>query len=236
MCASGVGCVLHRLQGDDRYRLCQSDYAGQRPAGSAAAVVRPHTTASLLSHHHASFQSSSSTDRCKWLHSFSLLFRCRDTAGQERFRSLIPSYIRDATVAVLVYDIGSRQSFASCAHWLTDVHKDRGTDILVLLAGNKSDLAHDGKRAVPAAEGRNWARENGLLWCEVSAKTGEGVKAMMTRLVACLPAESEREERVEGFGSESKGGAGAGSGGTAGTVDVKLTGQPNELTSSGCYC
>lgn len=28
-------------------------------------------------------------------------------AGQERFRSLIPSYIRDSTVAVVVYDITS---------------------------------------------------------------------------------------------------------------------------------
>ena len=32
-----------------------------------------------------------------------------DTAGQERFRSLIPSYIRDSTVAVVVYDITSKQ-------------------------------------------------------------------------------------------------------------------------------
>lgn len=35
--------------------------------------------------------------------------RCcgRDTAGQERFRSLIPSYIRDSSVAVVVYDVSS---------------------------------------------------------------------------------------------------------------------------------
>lgn len=31
----------------------------------------------------------------------------RDTAGQERFRSLIPSYIRDSSVAVIVYDVAS---------------------------------------------------------------------------------------------------------------------------------
>jgi hypothetical protein len=30
-----------------------------------------------------------------------------DSAGQERFRSLIPSYIRDSSVAVVVYDITS---------------------------------------------------------------------------------------------------------------------------------
>ena len=30
-----------------------------------------------------------------------------DNAGQERFRSLVPSYIKDASVAVIVYDITS---------------------------------------------------------------------------------------------------------------------------------
>jgi Ras-related protein Rab-6A len=30
-----------------------------------------------------------------------------DSAGQERFRSLIPSYIRDSSVAVVVFDITS---------------------------------------------------------------------------------------------------------------------------------
>ena len=34
----------------------------------------------------------------------------RDTAGQERFRSLIPSYIRDSSVAVVVYDVTSECS------------------------------------------------------------------------------------------------------------------------------
>lgn len=31
-----------------------------------------------------------------------------DTAGQEKFRSLIPMYIRDADVIILVYDITSK--------------------------------------------------------------------------------------------------------------------------------
>lgn len=37
----------------------------------------------------------------------SCLVFARDTAGQERFRSLIPSYIRDSSVAVVVYDVTS---------------------------------------------------------------------------------------------------------------------------------
>jgi Rab family protein len=34
-----------------------------------------------------------------------------DTAGQERFRALIPSYIRDCSVAVIVYDVTHAQTF-----------------------------------------------------------------------------------------------------------------------------
>lgn len=37
------------------------------------------------------------------------LLMCRDTAGQERFRSLIPSYIRDSSVAVIVFDVASEK-------------------------------------------------------------------------------------------------------------------------------
>ncbi|GIQ91669.1 small GTPase superfamily, Rab type, partial [Kipferlia bialata] len=33
-----------------------------------------------------------------------------DTAGQERFRALVPSYIRDSSVAVIVYDVTNRES------------------------------------------------------------------------------------------------------------------------------
>jgi GTPase SAR1 family protein len=43
--------------------------------------------------------------------SYTQLLFSRDTAGQERFRSLIPSYIRDSSVAVVVYDITSKFLF-----------------------------------------------------------------------------------------------------------------------------
>ena len=53
------------------------------------------------------------TELLGWALSSSILRWCvarcsRDTAGQERFRSLIPSYIRDSSVAVVVYDVTSQ--------------------------------------------------------------------------------------------------------------------------------
>ncbi|KAG7254736.1 hypothetical protein CRUP_036747, partial [Coryphaenoides rupestris] len=64
-----------------------------------------------------------------------------DTAGQERFRSLIPSYIRDSTVAVVVYDITNVNSFQQTSKWIDDVRTERGSDVIIMLVGNKTDLA-----------------------------------------------------------------------------------------------
>lgn len=38
-------------------------------------------------------------------------FQVWDTAGQERFSCLLPAYIRDSTIALIVYDITKKASF-----------------------------------------------------------------------------------------------------------------------------
>jgi len=80
-----------------------------------------------------------------------------DTAGQERFRSLIPSYIRDSSVAVVVYDVTNRASFLNSAKWIEDVRGERGSDVVIMLVGNKTDL--QGKRQVSPEEGEKKARD-----------------------------------------------------------------------------
>ena len=60
-----------------------------------------------------------------------------------RFRSLIPSYIRDSSMAIIVYDISSERSFGNVRLWYDDVKQQRD-DIEVVIVGNKSDL--EGKR------------------------------------------------------------------------------------------
>ncbi len=41
-----------------------------------------------------------------------------DTAGQEKFRSLVPAYLRDAHCAVLVYDVMNEESFKGISTWI----------------------------------------------------------------------------------------------------------------------
>lgn len=97
-----------------------------------------------------------------------------DTNGQEAFRSITRAYYRGATGALLVYDISRRGSFDRLAQWLSDARQHSQPHMVVGLIGNKSDLPH---REVSQEEGAWFAKQNGLIFLEASAKTGHNVEA-----------------------------------------------------------
>ena len=149
-----------------------------------------------------------------------------DTAGQERFRSLIPSYIRDSSVAVIVYDVSNRASFLNTQKWIEDVRVERGTDVVLCLVGNKTDLGTD-KRQVSTEEGEERAKKENLLFMEVSAKAGYNVKSLFRKLATSLP----------GSDAAAAAAAAAQAGSTSNLVDIKLSAAPanvDEAKSCGC--
>jgi len=97
-----------------------------------------------------------------------------DTAGQESFRSITRSYYRGAAGALLVYDITRRETFNHLTCWLEDARQHSNANMTIMLIGNKSDLEH--KRAVSTEEGEQFAKENGLIFIETSAKTAANVE------------------------------------------------------------
>ena len=117
-----------------------------------------------------------------------------DTAGQERFRSLIPSYIRDSSVAVIVYDITNRKSFANTAKWIEDVRAERGDDVVIMLVGNKTDMSD--RRQVSVEEAEKKAEEEKIGCIETSAKGGYNVKALFRKLATRLPGLETATEEI----------------------------------------
>ncbi|KAM8975131.1 ras-related protein Rab-6A isoform 3-T3 [Pelodytes ibericus] len=141
-----------------------------------------------------------------------------DTAGQERFRSLIPSYIRDSAAAVVVYDITNVNSFQQTTKWIDDVRTERGSDVIIMLVGNKTDLAD--KRQVSIEEGERKAKELNVMFIETSAKAGYNVKQLFRRVAAALPGmESSQDKSREDM------------------IDIKLE-KPQEapISEGGCSC
>ncbi|XP_056005800.1 ras-related protein Rab6 isoform X8 [Ostrea edulis] len=116
-----------------------------------------------------------------------------DTAGQERFRSLIPSYIRDSSVAVVVYDITNANSFQQTSKWIDDVRTERGSDVIIMLVGNKTDLSD--KRQITTEEGERKAKELSVMFIETSAKAGYNVKQLFRRVAAALPGMEQTETK-----------------------------------------
>ena len=105
-----------------------------------------------------------------------------DTAGQERFRTLTSSYYRGAQGVVMVYDVTKRDSFENLEQWLKEVKlysPNNGEGVVKLLVGNKIDL----DRQVPREEAEAWARSQGMLFLEASAKTRMGIRQCFMELV-----------------------------------------------------
>ncbi|PNS14538.1 hypothetical protein CAC42_3824 [Sphaceloma murrayae] len=109
-----------------------------------------------------------------------------DTAGQETYKSITRSYFRGASGALLVFDISRRATFNHVTEWLHDLRQIAEEGIIVILVGNKSDLANAStagdneeanQRQVTKQEAEEWCRANKVLqYVETSAKSGEGVE------------------------------------------------------------
>ncbi|XP_023644868.1 ras-related protein RABH1a isoform X2 [Capsella rubella] len=87
-----------------------------------------------------------------------------DTAGQERFQN--------------------KQTFLNTSKWIQEVRAERGSHVIVVLVGNKTDLIH--KRQVSIEEGDNKASEFGALFMETSAKAGFNIKPLFCKITSAL--------------------------------------------------
>lgn len=95
-----------------------------------------------------------------------------DTAGQERFKSIAMSYFRNNALAILVFDVTDRRSFANIQFWIGQV-KCVNSLCHMILVGNKIDISKE--RVVTADEALKFANEQNIKFIEVSAKTGINV-------------------------------------------------------------
>ena len=97
-----------------------------------------------------------------------------DFGGEERFRFLLPTYVKGASGGLFMYDITNYSSLAHIDDWLTTIKKE--TEILfpIVAVGGKGDLTDE--REVTAEEGINTAKTRNVdAFIECSAKTGENV-------------------------------------------------------------
>jgi small GTP-binding protein len=114
-----------------------------------------------------------------------------DTAGQERYRSLAQMYYKNAIGACVVFDVTNRDSFDKCQQWVKELMEKASAEILIVIVGNKIDLED---RKVTAEEAQDYARGQGLIYYEVSAKQNVGIDDLFRDLAKKLPKESTNKK------------------------------------------
>ena len=111
-----------------------------------------------------------------------------DSAGTEKYKGLIPSYIRYSSIVFIVYDISNRSSFENVPNWIKFVKDIENTNLVI--CGNKIDL----NREVEMDEGQKIAKNNQAQFFECSAKTNDNIKNMFLSSIIILPTFSGYDE------------------------------------------
>ena len=106
-----------------------------------------------------------------------------DTAGQEKYRSIVSNYCRKALGCLLVFDITNKTSFEQCKNFLYDIKQIAEPDCVFILVGNKIDLEE--QRQVEKSEATKYATDNKMFYIETSALTQYKVNEAFEKLFQC---------------------------------------------------
>lgn len=142
----------------------------------------------------------------------------QDTAGQERFRTLIPSYYRDACGAILVYDISKMSSFQKTSSWIDELETNTNRNIVKMIVGNKIDLPQN-ERTVSRESGKKFAKQQRALFVETSAANNVNVQMAFEELVKKILEENIFDDHNEMMRS-----------------DIRLGQEPDNRQPSGGSC
>ena len=94
-----------------------------------------------------------------------------DTAGQEKYRSIASAYYKNAQGIIITYDVTREQTFKNVNSWYNELREQGEPDVEIILIGNKIDL--ESERKVTSDQGAQLAKEKGMFFMEVSAKTNQ---------------------------------------------------------------
>lgn len=119
-----------------------------------------------------------------------------DTAGQERFSSIAPAYLRGADGVLLVFDITNKSSFEVSVPIMVELiqkHCDM-SDISMILVGNKVDSKD--RRTVSCKRAEKYAENLGISYIETSAKTGQNIEEVFEKLTKLTYVKAELQNRT----------------------------------------
>jgi len=107
---------------------------------------------------------------------FSIELSIWDFAGEEKYRTLFPSYANGASAAMILFDTTNKESLYDIDNWIKVIDENASDNVVKILIATKIDLKE--KREVSKNDAKNFCKK--YEWCNdfisTSAKTGENVE------------------------------------------------------------
>ena len=117
-----------------------------------------------------------------------------DTIGQEKMRALNKIFMKNADIALLIYDVTSQKTFNEIKYWHKVIEDANGKDNVVFgLVGNKSDLFE--KQVVNLNEAKNLANELNIDCFETSAKDFSSINKVFERLCKLFYEKEKKKQK-----------------------------------------
>lgn len=124
-----------------------------------------------------------------------------DTAGQEKYKSMIKMYYKNAHAAIVVFDVTNIQSFDKAQSWVDELVENTNNNTIIALCGNKVDLEES--RKVSYDEGSQYAEKIGAFYIEVSAKINLNIEKLFDDILNKIPFPKDKSESTNIIDSTS---------------------------------
>ncbi|KAL5245390.1 hypothetical protein ACI65C_012800 [Semiaphis heraclei] len=124
----------------------------------------------------------------------SIVLNIWDTAGTEKYQSLIQLYYRGAVGLFIIYDVTNLDSLHNLDTWMRNIDDFAPSNVVRILIGAKCDM--ESNRKVSTEEGKMVAKHFGIPFFEVSSKNNVNVDDSFLRMVSMIY-EMESENTIK---------------------------------------
>lgn len=125
-----------------------------------------------------------------------------DTAGHERYKTLVKTYFKNNSICYVVYDVCNKSTFLSIPEWINTfkINSSNVHALIVILANKVDDKT---KRVVTVEEGKAMAVKFNAIYVEISSMASLGLSKFVTEpLVQLLELYKQKQfvpSEINGF-------------------------------------
>ena len=113
---------------------------------------------------------------------YKLKMQLWDTAGQEKYRSLVKIYYRGAYVIIFVFDLSRIETRKNIQNWYTEYTTSYPDKIHMFLVGNKSDIAQEDPEILSLI--KTYIAKYHFRYVKTSARDGTGIDVLFDDISA----------------------------------------------------